>query len=104
MGRLGHVDEIADVIRFLTSTEARFITGQIVAVDAVAHSPPDAAKVLFGREVTPTAAPVHAIGDIQALLHAALAPRDVLITMGAGDIGKIAHGFDKRFRKDRAAG
>jgi NAD(P)-dependent dehydrogenase (short-subunit alcohol dehydrogenase family) len=33
MGRLGHVDEIADVIKFLTSAEARFITGQIVAVN-----------------------------------------------------------------------
>jgi NAD(P)-dependent dehydrogenase (short-subunit alcohol dehydrogenase family) len=33
MGRLGHVDEIADVIKFLTSYEARFITGQIVGVN-----------------------------------------------------------------------
>jgi NAD(P)-dependent dehydrogenase (short-subunit alcohol dehydrogenase family) len=33
MGRLGHVDEIADVIKFLTSAEARFITGQIIAVN-----------------------------------------------------------------------
>ncbi|MEV6426079.1 glucose 1-dehydrogenase [Streptomyces sp. NPDC051662] len=33
MGRLAHVDEIADVITFLTSNKARFITGQIVAVN-----------------------------------------------------------------------
>jgi NAD(P)-dependent dehydrogenase (short-subunit alcohol dehydrogenase family) len=33
IGRLGHVDEIADVIQFLTSDQARFITGQIVAVN-----------------------------------------------------------------------
>ncbi|MDQ1487410.1 MAG: hypothetical protein QOJ62_3103 [Actinomycetota bacterium] len=33
MGRLGHVDEIADVIKFLTSDHARFITGQIVGVN-----------------------------------------------------------------------
>jgi NAD(P)-dependent dehydrogenase (short-subunit alcohol dehydrogenase family) len=33
MGRLGHVDEIADIIQFLTSDQARFITGQIVAVN-----------------------------------------------------------------------
>lgn len=32
-GRLGHVDEIADVITFLASEGARFITGQIVAVN-----------------------------------------------------------------------
>ncbi|MCW2722337.1 SDR family NAD(P)-dependent oxidoreductase [Pseudonocardia sp.] len=33
MGRLGHVDEIADVVKFLTSEQARFITGQIVGVN-----------------------------------------------------------------------
>ena len=33
MGHLGHVDEIADVIQFLTSEKARFITGQIIAVN-----------------------------------------------------------------------
>jgi NAD(P)-dependent dehydrogenase (short-subunit alcohol dehydrogenase family) len=33
MGRLGTVDEIADVITFLASDRARFVTGQIVAVN-----------------------------------------------------------------------
>jgi NAD(P)-dependent dehydrogenase (short-subunit alcohol dehydrogenase family) len=32
-GRLGHVDEIADVVKFLASDDARFLTGQIVAVN-----------------------------------------------------------------------
>jgi NAD(P)-dependent dehydrogenase (short-subunit alcohol dehydrogenase family) len=32
-GRLGHVDEIADVIKFLASEQARFVTGQIIAVN-----------------------------------------------------------------------
>jgi NAD(P)-dependent dehydrogenase (short-subunit alcohol dehydrogenase family) len=32
-GRLGQVDEIADVIKFLASDGARFVTGQIVAVN-----------------------------------------------------------------------
>jgi NAD(P)-dependent dehydrogenase (short-subunit alcohol dehydrogenase family) len=32
-GRLGQVDEIADVITFLASNEARFVTGQIIAVN-----------------------------------------------------------------------
>jgi NAD(P)-dependent dehydrogenase (short-subunit alcohol dehydrogenase family) len=32
-GRLGQVDEIADVITFLASDNARFLTGQIIAVN-----------------------------------------------------------------------
>jgi NAD(P)-dependent dehydrogenase (short-subunit alcohol dehydrogenase family) len=32
-GRLGHVDDIADVITFLASDGARFVTGQIVGVN-----------------------------------------------------------------------
>jgi NAD(P)-dependent dehydrogenase (short-subunit alcohol dehydrogenase family) len=32
-GRLAHVDEVADVITFLASDAARFVTGQIVAVN-----------------------------------------------------------------------
>jgi NAD(P)-dependent dehydrogenase (short-subunit alcohol dehydrogenase family) len=32
-GRLGHVDDIADVISFLASDAARFLTGQIIAVN-----------------------------------------------------------------------
>jgi NAD(P)-dependent dehydrogenase (short-subunit alcohol dehydrogenase family) len=32
-GRLGRVDDIADVITFLASDSARFMTGQIVAVN-----------------------------------------------------------------------
>jgi NAD(P)-dependent dehydrogenase (short-subunit alcohol dehydrogenase family) len=33
VGRLGNVDEIADVIKFLASDGASFVTGQIVAID-----------------------------------------------------------------------
>ena len=33
MGRLGSVDEVADVVRFLASPAARFVTGESVAVD-----------------------------------------------------------------------
>ena len=36
----------------------------------------------------------------QTHLHAG----DVLVTMGAGDIGRMAYGFLERFREDRAAG
>ena len=46
------------------SASAQDTAGQEAARRAMvlAHSPPDAAKVLFGREVTPTAGPVQAIG------------------------------------------
>ncbi len=33
LGRLGQAEEVADVIRFLCSSEARYITGHILAVD-----------------------------------------------------------------------
>jgi UDP-N-acetylmuramate--alanine ligase len=38
------------------------------------------------------------------LLETRLAPGDVLITMGAGDIWKLSNAFVDRFRQDRAAG
>ena len=50
---------------------------------------------------------LHAAGAIARLLENSLAPGDVLITMGAGDIGRIADGFIhsvERFGEDRAAG
>ena len=37
-------------------------------------------------------------------LETRLAPGDVLITMGAGDIGKLSNAFVDRLRQDRAAG
>lgn len=46
---------------------------------------------------------VHTTDRILGRLCEALAPDDVLITMGAGDIRKICHGFIDRLREDRAA-
>jgi UDP-N-acetylmuramate--alanine ligase len=53
-----------------------------------------------GREVPP----LHGIEEIQQFLATQLTPGDVLVTMGAGDIGRIGYGIMDRFRKDRAAG
>ncbi len=49
----------------------------------------------------------HAAEAIARLLENSLAPGDVLVTMGAGDIGRIADGFIdsvERFRENRTAG
>jgi UDP-N-acetylmuramate--alanine ligase len=43
-------------------------------------------------------------GSIRRLLETELRPGDVLITMGAGDIGKVCNEFLEGLREDRAAG
>lgn len=48
--------------------------------------------------------PIHAPEEIEDFLQTHLTPRDVLLTLGAGDIGRIAYGYLERFREDRAAG
>ncbi len=47
---------------------------------------------------------VHDTDLIFRLLGTRLVPGDVLITMGAGDIGKLSNAFINRLRQDRAAG
>jgi len=47
---------------------------------------------------------VYGAEEIGEQLRAALAPGDVLITMGAGDIRKVGDGFIERLRTYRAAG
>ena len=47
---------------------------------------------------------VHTVEEIALPLEPHLHAGDVLVTMGAGDIGRMAYGFLERFREDRAAG
>jgi len=47
---------------------------------------------------------VHDQAEITALLRAELRPGDVLVTMGAGDIGRICHELACWLGRDRAAG
>lgn len=47
---------------------------------------------------------VHTAAEIEQLLTTQLTPGDVLVTMGAGDIGRIGYGLMERFRESRAAG
>lgn len=53
-----------------------------------------------GREVPE----MHQTGQLIALLAKQLAPGDVLVTMGAGDIRKVHHGLADGLREDRPAG
>ena len=67
------------------------------------------------REVSATTAPgspptrveipgIYAIEEISRLLETRLAPGDVLVSMGAGDIRRVYDGFFDRLREDRSAG
>jgi UDP-N-acetylmuramate--alanine ligase len=47
---------------------------------------------------------VHSVEEISRAVAPHLHAGDVLVTMGAGDIGRMAHGILERFREDRAAG
>ena len=47
---------------------------------------------------------LHAPAEIQQFLQAQLAPGDILVVIGAGDIGRIGYGLLDWFREHRAAG
>jgi len=47
---------------------------------------------------------IHTVDEIAQLLQTRLAPGDVLVTMGAGDIRRVYDGLIDRFREDRSAG
>jgi UDP-N-acetylmuramate--alanine ligase len=47
---------------------------------------------------------LHSPEEILRFLETHLRPGDVLVSMGAGDIGRIAYGLMERLREDRAAG
>jgi UDP-N-acetylmuramate--alanine ligase len=82
---------VSDVYR---AREPYPLFGEVTAAD-LAHR----VRSLGGR-----AAEVFGDGEIVGLLTRELRPGDVLITMGAGDIGKIGHGIIHGLREDRAAG
>jgi UDP-N-acetylmuramate--alanine ligase len=82
---------IADIFR---AREGPPQPGEIVAADLAARTR------ALGQDVPE----LHASLDIQQFLQTRLAPGDVLVVMGAGDIGRIAHGLMDWFRKRCAAG
>lgn len=76
------------------------------AREPAAVSSPDASRDLAARA---RQRGVHVLGihrwnDITDAVHAGLAPGDVVVSMGAGDVGKVCHELVGRLRKHRATG
>ena len=82
---------IADIFR---AREGPPQPGEITAADLAARTR------ALGQDVPGLHAPV----DIQQFLQTHLTPGDVLVVMGAGDIGRIGYGLLDWFREHRAAG
>ena len=82
---------IADIFR---AREGPPQPGEITAADLAARTR------ALGQDVPGLHAPV----DIQQFLQTQLTPGDVLVVMGAGDIGRIGYGLMDWFREHRAAG
>jgi UDP-N-acetylmuramate-alanine ligase len=68
--------------------------GEVTAADLAARVRRAGRDVCAGHETS----------EIVEHLQRDLRPGDVLVTMGAGNIGKICHELLERFRVDRAAG
>jgi UDP-N-acetylmuramate--alanine ligase len=81
---------IADIFR---AREGPPKTGEVTAGDLAERTR------ALGQDVPGLHAPV----DIQQFLQTRLTPGDVLVVMGAGDIGRIGYGLMDWFRKHRAA-
>ena len=82
---------IADIFR---AREGPPQPGEVTAADLAARTR------ALGQDVPGLHAPV----DIQQFLKTHLTPGDILVVMGAGDIGRIGYGLMDWFREHRAAG
>ena len=82
---------IADIFR---AREGPPQAGEVTAADLAARTR------ALGQDVPG----LHAPGDIQQFLKTHLTPGDILVVMGAGDIGRIGYGLMDWFREHRAAG
>ncbi len=82
---------IADIFR---AREGPPKAGEVTAADLAARTR------ALGQEVFGS----HALTDIQHYLQTHLTKSDVLVVIGAGDIGRISDGLVDWFRKRRAAG
>jgi UDP-N-acetylmuramate--alanine ligase len=82
---------VAEVFR---AREGPYRRGEVTAADLADRA----------RHSVVTVPALHGTGEITRYLHDRLAPGDVLVTMGAGDIRKVFDGLAIRTGKDRAAG
>ena len=82
---------IADIFR---AREATPQPGEIAAADLAARTR------ALGQDVPG----LHALVDIHKFLQTRLTPGDILVVMGAGDIGRIGYDLMDWFRENRAAG
>ena len=82
---------VADIFR---AREGPAAPGEVTARDLAARAAALGANVVAA----------HGGGEISTHLEQGLQAGDVLVTMGAGDIGNIAHGIAQRFRKNHTPG
>ena len=82
---------VAEIFR---AREGQYRPGEVTAADL-------ARRVARAGVEVPE---VHAAQEVVRLLETRLQPGDVVVTMGAGDIGKVCDGLFERIREDRAAG
>lgn len=82
---------VADIFR---SREGQAVPGEVTATDVV-----ERVNAFGGR----AAVGLHDMNSILEHLLVAVAPGDVVITLGAGDIRKVCDGFADRLRADCAA-
>lgn len=82
---------IADIFR---AREGIAAVGEITAADLARQTATHGVDILQ----------VHATNDILKHVESAVRPGDVVVTLGAGDIGNLAHALIDRLRTHRAAG
>ena len=90
---LQNADKVA-VAEIVRAREPQDLPAEVTAADVLAR------VAAGGVEVVPE----YDLGDISGRLARELAPGDVLITLGAGDIRKVCDRVVDGFRTDRAAG
>jgi UDP-N-acetylmuramate--alanine ligase len=85
----------------------RVVVAEVFRAREGDYRPGEPTAADLGREVARRGVEVpqvHAAQEITRLLRTRLEPGDVVVTMGAGDIGKVRDGLGERIREDRAAG